>query len=405
MLLTTIFTLKLEKVRSIMATPALQDPINQDVLNLSNLLAKTLKRGRRIDTNRRRRLRTKIFLLSNPIRSAREAGLRYVSDDRPGIRRIRAGSGFSYKNGNNRPIRDPKILQRIKALAIPPAWKDVWICALPEGHLQATGRDARNRKQYRYHPRWQEVRDLQKFDRMILFGEALPAIRQRVEKDLSLNGMPKEKVLATIVRLLEITLIRVGNDEYAKENGSYGLTTLRNKHVQIYGSTVKFRFKGKGGKLHEVGIKDRRLARILQKCQEIPGYELFQYKNEEGEYVTVDSSDVNDYLREITGQDFTAKDFRTWAATVLSGMALNLVSESLNGTKRTKKSLNEAICKVSQLLGNTPAVCRKSYIHPDILDGYLEGDLQKSWEKFSDKDVLNGLAREECIVLSFLRSR
>ena len=384
-----------------MGTSALQDLNHPDTLSLSRLLSQTLKRGRAGELKRRRRLRAKVFLLSDPVRSAQEAGLRYVIDTMPGIRRIRSGRGFCYKNGTDKPIRDRKILQRIKALAIPPAWQDVWICSTPEGHLQATGRDSRGRKQYRYHPRWNKVRDLCKFDRMIAFGEALPVIRDRVEKDLELPGLPREKVLATIVRLLETTLIRVGNDEYAKENGSYGLTTLRNSHVKILGSTIKFRFKGKGGKLHEVGIKDKHLARIITKCQEIPGYELFQYENEQGEYVSVDSSDVNAYLREITGQDFTAKDYRTWAATVLAGMALKLQSDS--NEDRTKKALNEAICGVARLLNNTPTVCRKSYVHPDILDGYLEGTLEKSWQNFSEKDALKGLAKEECIVLSYLR--
>jgi DNA topoisomerase-1 len=239
------------RVGTVMDTPLLRDPTNADALNLSRLLSKTLKRGRPRDINRRRKLREKVFLLSNPVRSAREAGLRYVLDTMPGIRRIRSGRGFTYKNGTAKAIRDPKILQRIKALAIPPAWEDVWICPIPEGHLQATGRDSRKRKQYRYHPKWKEVRDLCKFDRMIQFGESLPLIRERVDKDLALPGLPRDKVLATIVRLLETTLIRVGNDEYARENGSYGLTTLRNNHVQLNGSHIKFRFKGKGGKLQQ----------------------------------------------------------------------------------------------------------------------------------------------------------
>ena len=388
--------------KSVMATDVLQDTSNPDVLDLSRLLSKTLKRGRSGEVRMRRQLRKKVFLLSDPIRSAQEAGLRYITDTVPGIRRIRNGRGFVYKNGSDKAVRDPKILQRIKALAIPPAWEEVWICPFAEGHLQATGRDSRKRKQYRYHPRWKEVRDLCKFDKMIAFGEALPLIRDRVEKDLALPGLQKNKVLATIVRLLEITLIRVGNDEYARENGSYGLTTLRNKHVKIQGSTIKFRFKGKGGKLHEVGMQDRHIASILLKCQEIPGHCLFQYESEDGEYVTVDSSDVNTYLREITGQDFTAKDYRTWAATVLAGMALHVQPDFTD--RRTKKALNAAICNVSRLLNNTPTVCRKSYIHPDILAGYLEGSLQKSWQNFSEKEAVKGLAREECIVLSYLRS-
>jgi len=232
----------------------------------------------------------------------------------------------------------------------------------------------------------------------------LPIIRRQVEKDLALSGLPRDKVLATIVRLLEITLIRVGNDEYAKENGSYGLTTMRNHHVKIYGSTIEFRFKGKSGIVHNLGIKDRRLARIIQKCQEIPGYELFQYIDENGRPVDIDSSDVNDYLRRISGHDFTAKDFRTWAATVLAGVALKIQAEAQDRQKRTKKRMSEALATVAQLLGNTPAVCRKSYIHPGILDGYIEGSLQKSWDSFSDKDAIQGLAQEECTVLSFLRS-
>jgi DNA topoisomerase-1 len=387
-----------------MAVSAVQDANNQAALDLSLLLARTLKKGRSAERQRRKRLRAKVFELSNPLHSAREAGLRYVSDTMSGIRRLRSGKGFLYKNGTDKRITDPKILQRIKALAIPPAWKDVWICPVPEGHLQATGRDARNRKQYRYHPRWKVVRDFAKFDRMVVFGETLPVIRDRVEKDLALPGLPRDKVLATIVRLLEITLIRVGNDEYAKQNGSYGLTTMRNHHVKIYGSTIQFRFKGKSGIVHNLGVKDRRLARIIQKCQEIPGYELFQYLDENGQPVDVDSSDVNDYLRRISGHDFTAKDFRTWAATVLAGMALKIQSDSSEQQKRTKKQMNEAIASVAQLLGNTPSVCRKSYIHPGVLDGYMEGTLQRAWESFSEKDAIQGLAEEECAVLSFLRS-
>jgi DNA topoisomerase I len=387
-----------------MAVSAVQDPNNQDALDLSRLLARTLKKGRAGERRRRKRLRAKVFELSNPIHSAREAGLRYVSDSMTGIRRIRSGKGFVYKNGTQKKISDPKIIQRIKALAIPPAWTDVWICPLSEGHLQATGRDARKRKQYRYHPRWKEVRDFAKFDRMILFGETLPVVREQVEKDLSLAGLPRDKVLATIVRLLEITLIRVGNDEYAKQNGSYGLTTMRNHHVKIYGTTIQFRFKGKSGIAHNLGIKDRRLASIIQKCQEIPGYELFQYIDENGQPIDVDSSDVNDYLRRISGHDFTAKDFRTWAATVLAGMALKIQSASAEQEKRTKKKMNEAVASVARLLGNTPTVCRKSYIHPGVLDGYMEGTLQKAWESFSEKDAIQGLAEEECAVLSFLRS-
>jgi len=314
-------------------------------------------------------------VVTDPVLSAKEAGLRYVSDAQPGIRRKKAGKGFYYVDADGKRIRDKDTLKRIRALVIPPAWTDVWICANPRGHLQATGRDARGRKQSRYHPRWREIRDETKYERMLIFGTALRSIRMRLEEDLALPGLPRNKVLATIVRLMERTLIRVGNDEYARENHSYGLTTMRGKHVQVNGSTVVFRFRGKSGKQHTVGVEDRRLARIVRQCQDLPGYELFEYLDESGETHKVDSADVNDYLREISGQDFTAKDFRTWAGTVLASLALREFEEFTSETQ-AKKNVVEAIKAVAQRLGNTPAVCRKCYVHPAVLECYLAGKLQ-----------------------------
>jgi DNA topoisomerase-1 len=248
-----------------------------------------------------------------PAQSAKDAGLRYVSDLMPGIRRKRSGKGFRYLDADGKAVRDRETLARIKSLVVPPAWKDVWICANPKGHLQATGRDARGRKQSRYHPQWRAIRDETKYERMLIFGASLPTIRERVEHDLALPGLPRRKILATVVRLMETTFIRVGNDEYARKNHSYGLTTLRNRHVEVEGSKVTFNFQGKSGVRHAIDLQDRRLAKIIRRCQEIPGYELFQYLDNEGEHHTIDSADVNDYLREISNQDFTAKDFRTWA--------------------------------------------------------------------------------------------
>jgi DNA topoisomerase-1 len=254
----------------------------------------------------------------DPEATAEEAGLRYVNDAMPGIRRRRAGRGFTYAGTDGRRLTDRRVLARIRALAIPPAWTDVWICPIARGHLQATGRDARGRKQYRYHARWREVRDEAKYGRMVAFGQALPRIRRRVEADLALPGLPRERVLAAVVRLLEKTAVRVGNEEYARENRSFGLTTLRNRHAEVGTSRIRFRFRGKGGKETEVELNDRRLARIVARCQELPGQALFTYLDEDGEPRTVDSADVNEYLREISGEEFTAKDFRTWAGTVLA---------------------------------------------------------------------------------------
>ena len=324
----------------------------------------------------RKRLRI-AAIATNPIESAKEAGLRYVTDAKPGISRKRSGKGFRYVAPDGKTIRDSETLRRIRSLVIPPAWKDVWITTDPRGHLQATGRDARGRKQSRYHPRWRMVRDEAKYSRMLLFGSALEQIRDRVEEHLALPGLPREKVLATVVRLMERTLIRVGNEEYAKENKSYGLTTLRGKHVKVDGSTLIFKFRGKSGVLHEVGVQDRRLARIVRQCQELPGHELFEYLDADGQTHTVDSSDVNDYLREISGQEFTAKDFRTWAGTVLASIALREF-EAFTSESQAKKNVVQAIKAVARRLGNTPAICRKCYVHPAILDSYLAGQLTRA---------------------------
>src|SRR4029077_13459878 len=310
----------------------------------------------------------------DPVESARAAGLRYVSDLSPGIRRTRAGKGFRYTGTDGRSIRDAETMGRIKRLAIPPAWTDVWISPDPRGHMQATGRDARGRKQYRYHARWREVRDVVKYDRMIAFAEALPRIRQRTDRDLERHGMPREKVLATVVRLLEETRIRIGNDEYRKENGSYGLTTLLDRHVNGIGSEVRFSFRGKSGKHHTVELHDRRMARLIKRFLEIPGQELFRYVDENGEARAIDSAHVNDYLRAISGEDFTAKDFRTWAGTILAARFLRETGEVANPRGR-KKNVVRAIVRVADELGNTPAVAKKGYIHPAVIAAYLSGGL------------------------------
>jgi DNA topoisomerase-1 len=335
-----------------------------------------------------------------PHRSARRAGLRYVDGRRPGIRRVRSGSGFRYVKSNGRPVRDPATLKRIRTLAIPPAYEDVWICPLPNGHLQATGHDARGRKQYKYHPKWREVRDGSKYEHMVDFGRALPKLRAHVGRHLRLHGLPREKVLATVVRLLDDTQIRVGNDEYAKQNGSFGLTTLRDHHAKIHGSQLRLHFKGKSGIVHDVALNNPRLAKIVRRCRDIPGQELFQYLDDEGRRHAVNSTDVNDYLREISGQDFTAKDFRTWTATVAAAAELGsyLVFASLAEAKRNVVS---AVAAVADRLRNTAAVCRKSYIHPAVIDAYLDGKLPKV--RAARAAPGRGLRREEKAVLRFLK--
>ena len=308
---------------------------------------------------------------NNSLEAAEEAGLQYVSDDRPGYTRRANDGEFDYLDTQGKQIRDERRLLRIKRLAIPPAWTDVWICPSANGHIQATGRDARRRKQYRYHERWREIRDENKFWRLADFAKALPQIRKRVDHDIKLTGLPREKVLATVVRLLERTFIRIGNDEYARENKSFGLTTMKNRHVTVKGARLRFRFRGKSGRQHEVDVTDRRIAKIVAKCQDLPGQDLFQYVND-GDVRDVTSQDVNDYLREITNEDFTAKDFRTWAGTLLAALALN-AQESFETKKQAKANIKAAICAVAELLGNTPAICRKCYVHPAIIEAYISG--------------------------------
>lgn len=314
--------------------------------------------------------------MPNELDEAHEAGLRYTTDARPGIRRRRAGRGLSYHRPGGEPVRDPATLARIRALAVPPAWSDVWISTDPSGHLQATGRDARGRKQYRYHPAWRLHRDETKFDRLADFGVALPRIRRRVDRDLARRGLPREKVLALVVRLLELTLIRVGNDEYARLNRSFGLTTLLDRHARVEGAVVRFRFRGKSARQHAVTIHDRRLARLVARCQELPGQELFQYEAENGSVTGVTSEDVNAYLREATGDDFTAKEFRTWAGTLLAFRALCAL-EPLAG-RDGAHAIAGVIADVAERLGNTPAVCRTSYVHPAVVEAYVEGSLVRA---------------------------
>ena len=347
------------------------------------------------------------LLADGLIRSAEEAGLRYVSDWKPGITRKRNGKGFSYLTADGTPVRDADTLARIRSLAIPPAWQNVWICPSAEGHIQATGYDARRRKQYRYHPRWREVRDQEKYGRIIAFAQALPRIRRRVNRHLKCAGLPREKVLAVVVRLLEATLIRVGNDEYAKSNHSFGLTTMRDEHAQIDGSTIFFDFRGKSGREHEIDLTDRRLARIVAQCQELPGQELFQFVNEQGEVRDVGSQDVNEYLREISGEDFTAKDFRTWAGTVLAAKVLQEFKE-FDSQAAAKRNVVRAIEHVAGRLGNTKAVCRKCYIHPAVIDAYLEKSLIETVREETERELreeLKSLPPEEAAVLALLRKR
>ena len=345
--------------------------------------------------------------LKAPEESARASGLRYVTDQMPGIRRERSGAGFRFRYATGELVQDAAVLQRIKSLVIPPAWQEVWICPDPCGHLQATGRDQRWRKQSRYHPRWRETRDETKYARMIQFAKVLPRIRKRVRRDLRLRGLPRDKVLATVVRLLEVSLIRVGNEEYARENDSFGLTTMRDRHVDVRGSTLRFHFRGKSGKWHNVDIEDAGLAKVVRRCQDLPGQELFQFVSDEGQRQAVISEDVNQYLREISGEDFTAKDFRTWAGTVLAALALSQF-EQFDSQTRAKKNLVQAIEAVAERLGNTPAVCRKCYVHPEIISAYLDGTLVKTLKQRAEQQLSNRLQRlrpAEAAVLAFLQQR
>jgi DNA topoisomerase-1 len=329
-------------------------------------------------------------------------GLHYVCDDAPAIRRRRAGKGFVYLDAKGRRIADAAILQRIRSLVIPPAWTDVWICPSADGHIQATGRDAKRRKQYRYHDDYREARERTKYDHLFEFAEALPTIRARVAEHMSLRGLPREKVLATVVHLLETTLIRVGNDEYAKANQSYGLTTLRTEHVEVEGPEVRFRFTGKSGKQWSLAMRDRRVARIIRACQELPGQDLLQYFDDDKTLRALSSGDVNAYLKEIAGRDVTAKDFRTWAGTVLMARFLKTSGQFENATK-AKRAMSAAVKQVAAALGNTPSVCRKSYIHPAVTDAYLGGVFVLEAVRVNGASESTGLRAEEASVLSLLR--
>jgi DNA topoisomerase-1 len=334
--------------------------------------------------------------LDPPEAAAKAARLRYVSDASPGITRKRSGERFRYIAANGSAVRDAATLDRIRALAIPPAWTDVWICPVSNGHIQATGRDARGRKQYRYHDRWRAARDETKFGRLAAFGRALPRIRARLDSDLRRPGLPREKALAAVVRLLDTSHIRIGNEEYVRANRHYGLTTLRNRHADVSGARIRFRFTGKSGQKHTVELRDRRLARIVRKCQDLPGQELFEYLDD-GEAHPIRSDDVNAYLREISGEDFTAKDFRTWAGSVLAAEALAALGPA--DTAQAKRNVVEVVDTVAGHLGNTRAVCRKGYIHPRVLDGYLTGRCVAP-----PAAPLTGLSPEETALLDFLEN-
>lgn len=344
---------------------------------------------------------------TDSLAAARSAGLRYVSDDSPGITRAKAGNAFTYRAPGGQRISNPTTLARIKRLAIPPAWTEVWICPGENGHIQATGRDARGRKQYRYHPDWRAVRDETKFGRMLAFGRALPRIRRRVARDVRRSGLGREKVLATMIRLLETTLVRVGNDEYARANHSFGLSTMQDRHVKVQRGTVRFEFKGKSGRRHHIELHEPRLAAIVRRVQELPGQELFQYIDEQGVRQDVKSEDVNAYLREIAGNEFSAKDFRTWAGTVLAALALRQF-EAFATKAQAKRNLVAAIEHVAGRLGNTPSVCRKCYIHPVVLESYLDGATVEVLRGRVEAALSHGLGRlsgAEGAVLAFLHQR
>jgi DNA topoisomerase I len=338
--------------------------------------------------------------------SHRVPGLVYVSDEEPGISRRRAGRGFTYTRPDGRPVRDKREVDRIAKLAVPPAWTDVWICPSANGHILATGRDAKGRKQYKYHPRWRSVRDEAKFDRLVEFGEALPALRRTYRRDMRRSGHDKRKVVATIVALLDCCFARVGNEEYAKDNGSFGLTTLRDRHARFNGSALTLAFRGKGGKQHTVEVDDHRIRRIVRTCQEIPGQELFQYLTDDGSHSVVGSSDVNDYLRETAGKEFSAKDFRTWAGTVACVREL-APRRAPRSARAGETAVLAAVDAVASELGNTRSVCRASYIHPDVIDGFLDGSLSRRWRQRSAVGSASkrGLRAEERFTLAFLKAR
>jgi DNA topoisomerase-1 len=331
---------------------------------------------------------------------AEQIGLSYVTDDAPGYRRKRAGSGFSYLDTNGKTLRDKEALFRIRQLAIPPAWEQVWICADPQGHLQATGRDVKGRKQYRYHPDFLAARGSVKYERLVAFAAGLPDLRREVDRLMGERGLTRNKVLATIVHLLDTTFIRIGNDSYARENDSYGLSTLRDKHAQVKGATLKFQFKGKSGKIWNVQVQNRRVARIVRSCQELPGQHLFQYLDENGQQQRVSSTDVNAFLREVTGKDITAKDFRTWAGTVLAALELHAMEPHTSPTE-AKRQAKRALEAVAHRLGNTVTICRKCYVHPSVLDAHLGGKLRLNRAKASVKH--HALRPEEVATLRFLK--
>jgi DNA topoisomerase I len=337
--------------------------------------------------------------------TAKMVGLRYVTDSRPGISRKAGKHGFRYYDGSSKPITDKAALKRIKALVIPPAWTSVWICPWENGHIQVTARDAKNRKQYRYHKLWREVRDEAKYERMMGFGKCLPLIRKKIDEALALPGLPREKVLATVIYLLQATMMRIGNDEYARNNNSFGLTTLRNRHVHIDGSAVKFHFRGKSGIEHAIKVQDKRLARIIQRMRDLPGQELFQYVDDEGQRHAISSGDVNEYLQDLTGENYTAKDFRTWSGTVLAALALHEF-EKFDSEAQAKKNVVRAIEMAAMKLGNTPTICRKCYVHPVIIESYLKGSLQMVLKHdASEQSAHLHLTAEEQAVLSFLEQQ
>ncbi len=337
-------------------------------------------------------------------KAATRAGLRYVTDGAPGIRRRRFGTGWAFYTPGGARITDRAVRNRIQSLAIPPAWTDVWICPEPDGHIQATARDARGRKQYRYHPAYRAARDQSKFRRVLEFSEILPAVREQVERDLRAPDLTRRQILATVVRLLDKTLIRVGNDEYARENRSYGLTTLRGRHVEVRGTKLRFSFRGKSGVNHSVAISDRRLARIVQRCQDLPGQELFQYIDAKDKRQTISSDDVNAYLREVTGRDITAKDFRTWAGTMLAARELREIGPAPS-QRQAQRNILQAVDIVAERLGNTRAVCRKYYIHPALQEAYLQGitaRLPEPTRRMRRRRAPAALRRDEVAVLQIL---
>lgn len=349
-------------------------------------------------------IREAVAAAEDPLEAARQAGLRYVSETVPGYTRRKRGRGFSFYAPDGSLVTDKETRARLASLAIPPAWTDVWISPTPKGHILATGRDERERKQYIYHPQWNEVRNQRKYDKLLLFGEALPLIRERTDQGLRRHGLGREKVTALLVRLLEITLIRVGNEEYRRANASFGLTTLRDRHVTIEGATVEFTFEGKTSKQQSVRLQDRRLARLVERCKDIPGYELFQYLDDDDQRQRLDSGDVNDYLREITGENFTAKDFRTWGGTVIAVRAL-LEMGPANSKTEAQRNVTAAVKRVAQELGNTPAICRAYYIHPSVLSCYLEGTLHELVPEVATDPLENpyALTPEEEALMAFLR--